>query len=334
MFLESCLTVLSIADTASKVYDWFTGVSTGDQLKQTLATLEKAQTQVQRLSDHILYAPTLQQAVSFDQSALLSNGRDIRSMLDPVAESMHTGLLTTAVVSTPAKLKAAFNKNPWEVLVEVRPVDRAKPPSNPDLVPIVFTDGGRPYVGWQTRGALPVLFDCDFDNTLISSSQKDVPLPQTISPPLLTARSKPVISKGAPDLGAAIYKVLQRHPKSDGFFVAPHIPAHKSTNAIEKCRVTENDTILALVDCTVFGSAKNCLLFTLSGVYYHNDRSGKRPGSGFISYKEFTRRKLGDGGYGEVSLDGGESLNISGSAMSKAQVLQLLEAVRKCAWQT
>lgn len=159
--IETFLTVMNAAQGLTKLYDWFTGVSIGDKLSIALAELDRTKQKVERLSDHIIYAPNMQQALSLGRSQYLENGREIVQLLDPLAAAAG-GLLSTAVISSPEKLRKAFEKDPWEVLIDIRPLDRAKAPLNPDLAPIVFTDGGQAYVGWQTKGAMPQLFNCDF----------------------------------------------------------------------------------------------------------------------------------------------------------------------------
>ncbi len=59
-------------------------------------------------------------------------------------------------------MRKAFEKNPFEVLIEARPINRIVKPNNPDLIPVLFYDSGIYYVGWQTSGALPILFDCNY----------------------------------------------------------------------------------------------------------------------------------------------------------------------------
>ena len=41
---------------------------------------------------------------------------------------------------------------------------RARRPTNPTLVDIDVVDGGTEYIGWQTNGTLPILFNCEYDH--------------------------------------------------------------------------------------------------------------------------------------------------------------------------
>ena len=164
MFLETCLSILNVAEKATRIYDWFTGVSAGEKKNSNVDSLAKNKSQIVRLSDRVLYAPSFHQVSSNEQARALNDNKKIYDLLDPMAQALETEVLASAVISTPEKLRSAFNKDPWEVLLDIRPVERTKKSSNPDLIPISFHDNNLQYIGWQTRGALPILFNCQFES--------------------------------------------------------------------------------------------------------------------------------------------------------------------------
>ncbi|MCP4545448.1 MAG: hypothetical protein GY835_03140 [bacterium] len=166
--VESFLTVLGATSAAASLHSWFSGIKAGGTIEEAIRQLEILHAKVERISDHILYAPDVEQVQSFDsQASKLTDPRELREVLEPMQSNLGTDLLATGVISTPEKLKAAFRKDPWEVLIEARPASRMKKPTNPDLVPILFLDQGTLYVGWQTRGVLPILLDCDYEASLL-----------------------------------------------------------------------------------------------------------------------------------------------------------------------
>ena len=63
---------------------------------------------------------------------------------------------------------------------------------------------------------------------------------------------------------------LQKFRSSD-FFVTANIPPDKLRNAITHYPVPPDETVMALVDATVFGSAKNGMAFGHRGIYWKND---------------------------------------------------------------
>jgi len=181
--LESCLTVLGVTSGFASMHAWFTGFQMGNQLQQmeeqlqyVLKGLEITQSKVERLTDHILYAPSIQQVqVLKENSNKMTNLRNVKELLEPIQYSLKEDILSTAVLSTPSKLKEAFQKDPWEVLLEIRPIERTQRPTNPDLIPILFLDNGAIYIGWQLKGTLPFLFDCEYfpniDNKVLKTNE-------------------------------------------------------------------------------------------------------------------------------------------------------------------
>jgi len=119
---------------------------------------------VERLSDHLYHLPVVQdvRARDFGSERRLESNRELLALLQPVQSELSGDVLCTSVVSTPALLRDAFGKDPWDVLMSVRPAHRPASAPVADAVPVLFLDDGRSFVGWQMRGALPSLFGCEF----------------------------------------------------------------------------------------------------------------------------------------------------------------------------
>jgi len=171
--VESCLTILGATSSLTSIHSWFTGFKMGEQLRMLLNEQVVIRSKIERLSEHILHAPSIQQVISIKETSnQISKLRDLKNLLEPIQDHLKEDILATAVLSTPSKLKKAFQEDPWKVLLEIRPIARIQRPTNPDLVPILFTDTGITYVGWQTTGALPLLFDCNYSPNLSSDVKK------------------------------------------------------------------------------------------------------------------------------------------------------------------
>ncbi|MDQ7778201.1 MAG: hypothetical protein RDV41_00635 [Planctomycetota bacterium] len=134
------------------------------------------------------------------------------------------------------------------------------------------------------------------------------------------------------DLERELLTALRRHLTTAGFHVAPDIPPKKLAAALKSCGVPSAERVLALLDCTVLGSATDGLLVGLEGVYYHNDWSGKSAGSGVVRYRELLRHRIEDGGFMEVSLGGNHYVNVAGCSASKKEVLEILADVQEAIW--
>lgn len=329
MFLDTCLSVLEIAEKATKLFDWFTGVSAGERMSATVNQLEKNKTKIERLSDNILYASSFQQAISLDGNNSLREKKEIFRLINPIAEALETEVLASAVIETPEKLKKAFKKDPWELLDNVRPVNRTRKPSNPDLVPVSFMDEGIQYVGWTMRAALPILFNCEFEyngNLFLPADDKSIIRNKG-------ARRKQEESHEDDNPIEKLIEELLRwfnsHLSKNDFFVYPNIPDQKFSNALEKFETNHEDLILAFIDCTIFGSGSDFLAFGVLGIYFHNDWSGSQPGFHFIPYGEFPKRRFWLSQKHEIALGADKYLNPVGSGLDRKDILHILNGVKQ-----
>ncbi|WP_219118634.1 hypothetical protein [Janthinobacterium sp. UMAB-56] len=123
---------------------------------------------------------------------------------------------------------------------------------------------------------------------------------------------------------------LRRFGASD-FYVQGDIPAVKLRNAVENYPVPAGETVLALVDATVFGSAKNGLAFGCQGIYWKNDWASKSAKS-FLSWEAVTT--LVDSMYvksGDLFFAPDCPFNLSGSQVKPQALLALFEKIKKAA---
>jgi hypothetical protein len=134
---------------------------------------------------------------------------------------------------------------------------------------------------------------------------------------------------GSESFDQLLLDLLKSYVPLNGLFVEPDIPAKKLANATQNCDISEEERVLALVDCTVLGSAKNCLLFGSKAVYYHNDRASKSSGAGTIPYDELASRVVTAGGFGELSLGQDQYLNVSGCPIPREKMLGIVMSVQR-----
>jgi actin-like ATPase involved in cell morphogenesis len=85
------------------------------------------------------------------------------------------------------------------------------------------------------------------------------------------------------DKEGSILELLWKYKKKLGrLYVFPEIPSPKLRNAILSCALPLGTRVLGLIDLTTFGSAKDCALFTLDGMYVrywniHNSQAIYQP---------------------------------------------------------
>jgi DNA uptake protein ComE-like DNA-binding protein len=111
------------------------------------------------------------------------------------------------------------------------------------------------------------------------------------------------------------------------YYVAELIPKEKRANALLKYPPPDGGNIIALIDTTVFGSAKTGMAISESGISWHNwtmktEKSSLRWSElATISIREFDRYN--------ISLGEGNVFCLAGGKVTKAQLINLLETIKK-----
>ena len=161
MIIES---VLSIVSGATGVYSAIGALKSGRQAALILEHLASVGQKVERLSDRILYFErTVVRNTERARCGMACEISDIKNRLEPVAEALGQEILSSSLIPTPYKMKAAMASNPWNVLLDIRPLSYAVPQPSPEMVPILFSDSGTDYIGWQLAGVMQQLFDCIYE---------------------------------------------------------------------------------------------------------------------------------------------------------------------------
>jgi len=189
---ETAISLLGDINTVSSFYQNVCGIFKKDKNSQhfdrVVEHLGGIRAQVERLSDTILYAPSLQavQDMGKTRQQQIGNLRDVREQLEPVQRAIGTEILSSAVILTPERMQQALINDPWEVLCDIRPVNLFKADKlPPEGVPVLFEHQNTRYLGWQLRGTLPILFNCRYDELWVPESGKRTP--QIISSPSTSA---------------------------------------------------------------------------------------------------------------------------------------------------
>ena len=105
--------------------------------------------------------------------------------------------------------------------------------------------------------------------------------------------------------------------------VAPDIPEKKLANAMKCCEVPEWEIVLGLIDSTVFGSAKNGLVFCSYSMYFCNSWSASTSGVHETSYEDLLPRdKVGPApSMSEIELESGVFFEYVGIDEEQASTL-------------
>lgn len=121
---------------------------------------------------------------------------------------------------------------------------------------------------------------------------------------------------------------MQSLPHLSSLYLSPNIPEKKLRNARKFCEVPDEEDVLALVDCTVFGSASDALLFGAKHVFFRNFiAQNGRPGR--LPYGTLAKMSLQRGNEGELLFTEGQIVNVSGSGLSVNDLMALIRELQK-----
>ncbi len=157
------ISVLGSANTMKKAYQNVAALFTGDKQKKLLEQVSQdMKLVVERLDDNLLWAAGLETVkdVTKSRQETIDDKREVRSFLSPLGRAMDQELLSSAVILTPERLKAAFQKNPWDFLEDVRPLAFTGDQAPMGKLPVMFESQGAFYVGWSKPLVLEMTFDC------------------------------------------------------------------------------------------------------------------------------------------------------------------------------
>jgi len=138
----------------------------------------------------------------------------------------------------------------------------------------------------------------------------------------------------------SLHDILARYNGPKGYYVFPYAqyaspPTKKLANATKSCAVPQSESILALLDTTFWGSAKDCLLFGCEGIYFHNGRGGfgefspKQRGAGHLPYRQFRGRAFSYSWFhSNISLGDDKSFHLGNGLLGKSQIVEILNAIQ------
>ncbi|MGO9832481.1 MAG: CHAT domain-containing protein [Solirubrobacteraceae bacterium] len=108
------------------------------------------------------------------------------------------------------------------------------------------------------------------------------------------------------------------------FYLAPDIDERKLAKARASAAVPDTEEVVALIDCTVFRSAKDALIFGKERIYHHT--LGDPPRA--WRYPDFVRHLVALKGL-SLEFDDGTKVSLAGTSAPSAKVEAILAAVKE-----
>lgn len=144
-------------------YTLSSGIITGKKLSRIEKILNDNSSKLEKLSDEIFIRKDEFAFHNLNGKNIKPNLRLTREFLEPLPKIFNNKILSSAVITSSEKLQKAFKTNPFNVLDFIKPIQYSKRHPNPEMVPIMFYDNNTAYIGWQTKGILPLLFDFELN---------------------------------------------------------------------------------------------------------------------------------------------------------------------------
>lgn len=159
--LGTFISLLGVSADLGGLHGLATSVSTGRKLDQALEAIVDIGARVDQLSDDVLIAPKVLSLENTNGPTQIADiqGDAALAALSSTQRFADEKILSSAAINLPDLTVESFRRSPWELLIDIRPATLKTDPRDVSLVPILFDHEGTQYVGWQTRGALPTLFN-------------------------------------------------------------------------------------------------------------------------------------------------------------------------------
>ncbi len=120
-----------------------------------------------------------------------------------------------------------------------------------------------------------------------------------------------------------------RFPDIDDLYTGDNIPDSKLCNARKTCEVPDDETILVLLDATVFGSAKNAMLIGTRAIYLHNDWASDTSGRWRVGWEELVDATPEERETHEARVGRKACLNTSGSSADPDEAAAIAALARQ-----
>lgn len=146
-----------------------------------------------------------------------------------------------------------------------------------------------------------------------------------------SATAVPVVSvpldlrvQGPQRIRAALERARARmQSRASDLYVAPEIPQKKLVNARRVCEVSDDEEIVGLLDCTLFGAATDCVLWSTTRIYYRNF-AAPQTGPHEIRYSRLPALLVTRADALSVRMGEQPQCTVAGSSMNAEDLLQIL----------
>ncbi|MBD8067467.1 helix-hairpin-helix domain-containing protein [Bacillus sp. PS06] len=114
---------------------------------------------------------------------------------------------------------------------------------------------------------------------------------------------------------------------NDSWYVGEAIPEKKLRNVIKEFPIPPDEEVLAVVDCTMFGSCKIGLAICTGGMFVNNDWTIEER-KGYLPWYDFIDAKIELDGKYNVKVTPAFRIGLSGSMLKRAELVTILQHIQ------
>lgn len=123
-----------------------------------------------------------------------------------------------------------------------------------------------------------------------------------------------------------IYDICDQYTNGS-WYVGEVIPEKKLRNVIDEFPIPPEEEIIAVVDCTIFGSCKIGLAICSGGLFLNNDWTGKVR-KGYLTWYDFIQAEIRADGKYNVEVTPTFIIGMSGSLLKPDELIKILEHIQ------
>jgi formylglycine-generating enzyme required for sulfatase activity len=160
-------TIMSIMEGARSVHEGYKfihdlvcGNKQEEYLKQIASDTRDMKIHIERLSDHILYAASMDsvRAAQANQTRYVDDLKQIRDILLPLQQALNEPILSSAVIFSPQQIQSPSSV--LEMISELNHLVIPEPIYEGEI-PVLFVENGIYHVGWQRTDILSQKLGCE-----------------------------------------------------------------------------------------------------------------------------------------------------------------------------
>jgi formylglycine-generating enzyme required for sulfatase activity len=162
--LETIMSIMEganlVNDSYKLIHDLVCGNKQEEYLQQIASDTRDMKIHIERLSDHILYAASMDsvRAAQVNHTRYVDDLKEVRDILLPLQQALNEPILSSAVIFSPQQIQSPSSV--LEMISELNHLVIPEPIYEGEI-PVLFVENGIYHVGWQRTDILSQKLGCE-----------------------------------------------------------------------------------------------------------------------------------------------------------------------------